>query len=260
LAFAYGQDIGVVCAMWAAWALWFLGYPDQARQMADQGLEAAQTEFHSMTVSYAWTFSAFACQFVRDRARARAVAESALQFASEHEIPFFAAMSTVLVGVLAEPSDLAAGLAQARGAMAATRAIGAELTHPYLLTQIAEAHASAGQVEPALAAVAEGQALIERGDEFAWQADLYRMEGDLRLMQGARETAEACFHKALEIARQQSARSYELRTAVSLSALWLQQGERDRAHALLSGIYAWFTEGFNTSDLKRAKALLDEMG
>ncbi len=101
---------------------------------------------------------------------------------------------------------------------------------------------------------------MERGGEHTWDADLYRVKGELMRLQGAGEPdVEACFHTALEIARRQGAKSYELRAAMSLTRLWQQQGKRAEAHELLVPIYGWFTEGFDTADLQEAKALLDAL-
>jgi tetratricopeptide (TPR) repeat protein len=259
LAFSYGQDIGVVCAAWAAWALWIMGYPDQARHMSEQALALAESEGHALTLSYALFFTAQFFHLCRDRSRARALATRALQFAGEHEISFFAAYSSILLGVLAEPNAREAGLTQARAAMAATRAIGAELIHPLFLAAVIDGYAELGQFDQGMLSAAEGHALIQRGNEFAWEADLLRAEGDLLLRQGSLEAAETRFRRSLDLARQQQARSYELRTSLSLCRLWLRQGRRAEAQQLLTPIHAWFTEGFDTTDLVTAQALLAEV-
>ena len=107
----------------------------------------------------------------------------------------------------------------------------------------------------------ETLSLVESGGEHMWDADLYRVKGELMLLQGAAASAvEACFHQALEIARRQGAKSYELRAATSLSRLLHTQGKAAAARTLLSEVYIWFTEGFDTADLQEAKTLLDELG
>jgi predicted ATPase len=117
----------------------------------------------------------------------------------------------------------------------------------------------AGQPEEGLAVVSEALALVDRTDERYYEAELYRLKGELLLMRGAEDKAEASYHKAIEVARGQSTKSLELRAATSLSRLWQQQGRRDRARQMLAEVYGWFTEGFDTRDLQEAKALLDEL-
>jgi len=145
------------------------------------------------------------------------------------------------------------------------QATGAELTRTYGLALLAGAYGKAGQREEGLAVLAEALAMVNRTGERIWEAELYRLKGELTLQSTGRgrskieEEAEGCFLKAIEIARRQSAKSWELRAALSLSRLWQQQGKKDEARQLLAEIYGWFTEGFETKDLQEAKALLDEL-
>jgi predicted ATPase len=141
---------------------------------------------------------------------------------------------------------------------------------PYYLALLAEAYGQGGQAEAGLAVLAEALAAVEKTGERWCEAELYRLKGELLLQSGGQvresgvsnpqsETAEICFHQALELARRQQAKSWELRAAVSLSRLWQRQGKRAEAHALLAPIYGWFTEGFDTADLQEAKALLEAL-
>src|SRR4030095_4000200 len=117
-----------------------------------------------------------------------------------------------------------------------------------------------GQAGEGLTVLAEALALVEKKEERWYEAELYRLKGELTLQQAnVQREAEECFHKAIEIARRQQAKSLELRAVMSLSRLWQQQGKQKEAHALLAEIYGWFTEGFDTKDLQEAKALLDEL-
>src|SRR5262249_51794688 len=118
-----------------------------------------------------------------------------------------------------------------------------------------------GQPEAGLAALAEALTLVETTGERWYEAEIYRLKGALLVQQNTANQAEAetCFHHALDIARNQQAKSFELRAATSLARLWQQQGKRQEAHGLLAPVYQWFTEGFDTADLKEAKALLDEL-
>jgi predicted ATPase len=145
--------------------------------------------------------------------------------------------------------------------LAALHAAGADLRRSYYLALLAEVCRRAGRPDAGQSAIAEALAFAEESGERWWEAELHRLRGDLLLAQSAagRGEAEACFHRALEIAQGQSAKAFELRAATSLARLWAEQDERQKAHALLAPIYGWFTEGFDTADLKDAKALLDEL-
>jgi predicted ATPase len=141
------------------------------------------------------------------------------------------------------------------------RASGAEIARPYLLALLAEAHAAAGGAERALAALAEGVKVACATGERWYEAEMRRREGALLLGQSIvnRRSASACFCQAIAVADQQGSKSFELRAAVSLARLWSDVGRRTQAHDLLAPIYGWFTEGFDTADLKEAKQLLDEL-
>jgi predicted ATPase len=144
--------------------------------------------------------------------------------------------------------------------MAGLQGAGAELLLPAYQVWLAEIYIRLGRLEEGLAAVAEGLATVERGEEHIWEADLYRAKGDLLLIKGEAETeAETCFQQAIHIAKQQDAKWYELRAAMSLSRLWQKQGKGEEACMMLSEVYDWFTEGFDTVDLKEAKALLESL-
>jgi len=136
-----------------------------------------------------------------------------------------------------------------------------ELGLSALLSLLAEAYGKAGQVEAGLQTLAEALALVNQTQERFYEAEMYRLQGELLLARSAEHHAEAetCFRHALDVARRQQAKSWELRAATSLSRLRQQQGKRAEAHALLAPIYGWFTEGFDTRDLQEAKALLEAL-
>jgi predicted ATPase len=130
------------------------------------------------------------------------------------------------------------------------------------LSLLADVYLQGQQAEAALATVTEALALVEATGEGYYAAELHRLQGAALLCRdplGAADEAEACFHRAIEVAREQEARSFELRAAASLGRLWQQQGKREAARALLAEVYGWFTEGFDTADLREAKALLAEL-
>jgi predicted ATPase len=134
------------------------------------------------------------------------------------------------------------------------------LWRPYGLALLAEACGKGGQGEEGLKVLAEALATLERTGERMYEAELYRLRGELMLAQSRiQKKAEECFHRAVAIAHRQQAKSLELRATMSLARLWQQQGKQNEARALLSEIYGWFTEGFETKDLQEAKALLEEL-
>ncbi len=153
-----------------------------------------------------------------------------------------------------------------RQGLAAARATGVELGRPADLAQLAAACGKAGQTEEGLTVLAEALAVVDETGERVYEAELYRLKGELTLAQSSVQSlesrvkeAEACFLKAIEIARRQQAKSLELRATMSLARLWRQQGKQKDAHQMLAEIYGWFTEGFDTADLQEAKALLEEL-
>src|SRR5207249_306241 len=182
--------------------------------------------------------------------------------ATEQDIAFFPEHGTILRGwALAEQGQGEEGIAQILLGLTAYRAAGAEVERPHWLALLAEAYGKGGQAEEGLSALAEALAEVEKHGARFCEAELYRLKGELLLAlstENHRE-AEACFRQALEIARRQSAKSLELRAALSLSRLWQRQGKREEARQMLAAIYGWFTEGFETTDLREAKALLEEL-
>jgi predicted ATPase len=164
--------------------------------------------------------------------------------------------------VLAEQGQGEAGIAELRSAMATIRAIGTAAELPWYLALLAGAHTTVGQTAEGLDAIAEALALVASTNERFYEAEIYRLKGELLLKHSGSNTAaeaESCFRRALDISRVQSAKSWELRAATSLARLWAERGRRAQARDLLAPVYGWFTEGFETADLKGAKALLDEL-
>src|SRR5262249_47474511 len=163
---------------------------------------------------------------------------------------------------LAEQGRKGEGTAQIRQGLAAFDATGAVMGRSYYLALLAEAYGKAGQPEEGLAVLAEAINQVQKTGERYWEAELYRLKGELSLKSGARSPeseAEPCFLKAIEIAQRQQVRSLELRATMSLARLWQQQGKTKEAHEMLSEVYSWFTEGFETKDLQEAKALIDSL-
>jgi predicted ATPase len=182
---------------------------------------------------------------------------------TEQGLAYWPGVATVMKGwVLAERGQGEAGITEFRAAMATIRAIGAAAELPWYLALLAQAHADVGQTAEGLDAIAEALALVASTNERFYEAEIYRLKGELLPKHGGPDSpagAETSFRQALDIARVQSAKSWELRAAMSLARLWRDQGKHVQARDLLSPVYGWFTEGFDTPDLKDAKALLEEL-
>jgi predicted ATPase len=172
----------------------------------------------------------------------------------------YSAWGTILCGwALAEQGQGDEGIDEMRRGIAAWRAIGAAMMLSNWLASLAKAYAKVGKREGALRLLDEALSLVDRNEERCWEAELHRLKGELFLKEGRDAQAEACFERALKVARRQSAKSLELRAATSLSRLWQRQDKGKEARELLQGAYDWFSEGFATADLVEAKALLDEL-
>ena len=261
-AFLYGDDAGVVCHIHAAWALWSLGYPDQALARSQEAVTLAQQSAHPFSLSFVLRSAAVLHQLRLEVLAAQERAEAAIRLAKEQGFLLQTARGAILRGwALVQQGQAQEGIEQMDQGLVAYRATGAELLRTYYLGLLAEVYGTMEQPEAGLTALAEALTLADTTGERWYAPELYRLRGELLLQQNSDNQAEAetCFHHALDIARSQQAKSFELRTATSLSRLWQQQGKRQAAHALLAPVYNWFTEGFDTADLKDAKVLLDEL-
>jgi class 3 adenylate cyclase/predicted ATPase len=276
--FRASHDPGVACLSIAALTLWSLGYPDQALKRMQESLTLAEELSHPFSLSFALHCAAtfHACRQEGQTAQERA--EALITLSREQGFTLRAATGTVLRGwVLAKQGQVAEGIVQMRQGLALCRAAGAEVWTPSYLALLAEACGKVGQEEEGLSLVAEALALVDKTGQRVGEAELYRLKGELTLQQlsvissqlsvtdprplnpDPQGEAEACFLKAIEIAQKQQAKSWKLRAAMSLARLWQQQGKRTEAHTLLSEVYNWFTEGFDTKDLQEAKALIEEL-
>ena len=276
LAFIFGQDPGVSALAWAAWTLWLLGYPDQALERSQEALALARELDHPFTLGFALNIAgSFFHQLRREGQTAKERNEAMMQLSTEEGFPLFQVLGTTFQGwtqamagqvEAARPGLVEGGIAQMRQGLATWQAMGAGMQRPHLLALLAEAYGSAGQAEEGLDVLAEALTFVQSSDERYYEAELYRLKGELLLIQGNEaeaETsfhqAESCFQHAIEVARRQQAKSWELRATVSLCRLWQKQGRVDEARQMLAEIYGWFTEGFDTPDLQEAKALLEEL-
>jgi predicted ATPase len=262
LAFSSGQDPGVVCRGFAAWALGVLGYPDQALKRSSDIRILAQELAHPFTLAYALDFTARIHQLRCEGNLTQQWTEALLTLSREQEFTQRWATATILLGwALTAQGHRVQGIAQVHQGLDAFRATGAELARPYYLALLVEAYGDVGEVEEGLRLLDEALVAADHSGERFYESELYRLKGEFLLVRSAEHHAEAetCLCQALDVARHQQAKSLELRAAMSLSRLWQRQSKRHAAHQLLAPIYNWFTEGFDTADLQEAKALLEAL-
>jgi predicted ATPase len=261
-------DYRVNCLSFAALTLWCLGYPDQAQKRSQEALTLAEGLSHPYSVAYALAFAATFDLLRREEQLARERAEAVITLSTEQGLPQFLAFGTFSRGgALAEQGQVEEGIAQIQQSLAALRATGTENQRTGNLARLAAAYGRVGRIEEGLTLLAEALALVNKTGDRVSEAELYRLRGELTLTQSSvqslessvQKEAEECFWKAIEIARKQQAKSWELRASTSLARLWQQQGKLKEAHDLLSDVYGWFREGFDTKDLQEAKVLLAEL-
>jgi predicted ATPase len=260
LAFAYGgHDAGVCGFAFEAMTRWVLGYPERALERADRALKLARELAHPHTSAngQAWVTLLLRSRGDLDAARAQAEATQALS--AEHGFPQWGSMATIIHGsALAALGQVEAGLAEMRRGIAGWRATGAGAFLPIFLALIAEAELIRGDFDAGLRTVDEALARVRTHGERIFEAELHRLHGELLLAGSGTDpaAAEACFQRAMEVARAQSAKAWELRAAVSLARLWQLRGRSSDAHRLLADIVGWFTEGLDTRELLAARDLL----
>jgi predicted ATPase len=257
----YGHDPRAVLRCFNAWAIWSLGYPDLARETAHQAVALAEDLRHPETLCYSLFFAAWVHGLRRESQETLKFADQAIALASQNGIAQWLAFSSSLRGwAVAERGQVGDGLQQMRQALDIYRAIGSEISRPHFLGLLAEALLNHGDIDGALASLTEALAAVDSTGQRYYEAELYRLKGRLLQKQHSPSAeSEAYYHRAIEIARQQRAKSFELRAAISLSQLWRDQGKFEDARSQLKAIYDWFTEGFDAPDLQDAKVLLDEL-
>jgi tetratricopeptide (TPR) repeat protein len=260
--FAGGLYPGIANLVWLARALWVLGYADQAQQRSQDALALARQTEHAPSIAYAEYMLAMLSQCLRETAATHARADALMTFASAQGLIHRAGQGRILLGwAVAMEGDAAAGVHHIQQGLAVHQDMGIKMGQPYYLSLLAEAFCQAARPEAGLTVLAEALTLLATTEERWWEAEVSRLMGALQLQLPSPDVpqAEACFQKALDVARRQQAKALELRATMSLSRLWQRQGKREAAWQLLAEVYGWFTEGFATPDLQEAKALLEEL-
>jgi class 3 adenylate cyclase/predicted ATPase len=261
-AYRYGQDIGVSALVFLSWALWHRGCPNQSVVAADRALAYSRDLKHAHTLAHTLWYAAMAATFARDVAATDAYSSECVAIASLHGFALWTAWGKVLHGwAVAQKGEATTGIVRIHEGLAAAEATGAVVYKPVFLGLLAEALALAGKIEEGLASIDQGLARSTVSGERGWDAELYRLRGELmrRLPQFGPAKAETAFRAALKIAREQGTCGYELRAATSLARLLVEQAKTGEARDLLSLICGQFTEGFDTADFKESKALLDQL-
>jgi predicted ATPase len=257
-----GVDAWVYCLSGAALTLWELGYPAQALKQGNEGIALAQRLSHPQSLALAETFVCMLRQYRREVHAAQANAESVIALSAERGITNFATATSLRGWAIAGQGRHEEGIAQIQEGLAMWGAQGAGLARPVILSMLAERCMEAGRLDEGLNALKEALAVANEHEIRHYEVETHRLKGELLLRQHDSNVAEArgCFERAIEIARKQSAKSLELRATMGLAQLVAKQGKPDEARKMLADVYNWFTEGFDTADLKDAKALLDELG
>jgi predicted ATPase len=277
LAAQYGTDPGALCLIGMAWTLQVLGYPEKAMQKHREALALVCEIAHPFSRVVVSILAAVVHMLRREWSLAQEHTEALVTLDAGISQQWRVAALYLSGAILGMQGHLQEGITQMCQEIEAWRASGAGLFLSHWLALLAEAYGQLGQTDAALQTVAEALAHVRNTGEGYYTAESYRLRGELLLQARTRasaagdalahavpenlraQEAEACFHQALDVARRQQAKSWELRAATSLARLWQRQGKRNEAHQLLAEIYGWFTEGFDTADLQEAKTLLEEL-
>jgi predicted ATPase len=256
------HSAGMMCYIFDARALWSLGYAEQGMIRTDEALTLAQQRAHPFSLSFALSLTAIFHQLRCEVCVVQDRAEATMRLAQEQDFPYWMAVGAIMRGwALTQQGQAQAGIEHIKQGMTYYSATRAELFGPYYLALLAEAYGTMEQPDAGLTALMEALTLVDTTGERWYESELYRLKGTLLLQHSSAHQADAetCFTQAIAIAQNQQAKSWELRAATSLARLWKQQGKRQEAYDLLAPVYGWFTEGFDTADLKDAKTLLDEL-
>ncbi|MCI0409487.1 MAG: hypothetical protein L0191_13165 [Acidobacteria bacterium] len=273
-------DPRVSCLSFWSPALCHQGYPAQALQKGEAALHLARELGDPFSLALALYFLARLHRSREEEPLTDERTEALATIATEQDLPMWMAAGALLRGwVLVKRGQGEEGIRQIHQGVATWRAMGTRLEDSYFLALLAEAHGEVGQAADGLAVVAEALAVADKYGERVYEAELYRLKGELSLQSRSSESgvrnqkakvsdpptpdpqaeAEECFRQAIAIARRQSAKSLELRAVMSLCRLWQQQAKKKQARQRLAEIYGWFTEGLDTADLQEAKALLQSL-
>jgi len=274
-AFLYSQNSGVAMQGHSAWALWFLGQVDQSLERMREALSFARELKEPHGLAHALYFAAILHYLRREDQLAQEYADEAIAVSIKHGLLLYQAMATIVRGwALFVQGSEQEGIAQIRDGLAGHEATGTRVARPHFLAMLAQSLGRTGQIEEGLELWEEALEIAQRGDA-CYLAELYRAKGELLFLRATGESlasvnrpladpsviaaVAACFDESIKTAKRQQAKSWELRSVVSLARLYRLQGEKSKARQLLAEIYSSFTEGFDTLPLREAKELLAEL-
>jgi predicted ATPase len=262
-AFIYGQDPGALAYAYGSMNMWLLGYPDRALERAGRAIGLAERISHPYSLAGALRQAGYQRLYRGEILEGYELHEACASISVEQGFPVWLSAAKAGRGwALVRLGEVEHGIAQIEEGLSILRGTGAQVEVPANLGRLADGLFQAGRAEEGLAAVDEALSLTERNLDRYLEPELFRLRGELLLILPTPdpEGAESCFERAIEKSRENGARSLELRAATSLTRLWQKQGKREEARTLLADIYGLFTEGFDTGDLKEAKAVLETFG
>jgi DNA-binding winged helix-turn-helix (wHTH) protein/predicted ATPase len=279
--FVYGQDPGMACLSWAAWALWVLGCPDRARQRSREAIDLARRLTSPFNLSYALGCAAVLHQFRQEAQETEICARENIDLAAAQGFTLWRAAAHILLGwALAAQHRFDDGLTELYAGLTSWQATGAGFLQSYGFALLPEVYQETGQIDEGLAALSGAFTIVEQNGERLWEAELHRLYGEFLLRKSDTDrgkqgegmssspssdltlpqaSPEECFLKAIAVSRKQQAKSLELRAVMSLARLWRRQGKHAEARRKLKKVYERFTEGFDTADLQAARQLLEEL-
>jgi predicted ATPase len=262
LATRFVQNPGVAALIYRSLALWALGYPEAGLAGTEQALSEARETGHAGSLMQAMSLTGLTQLISGNYATAQAQSDEMIGMAEEKGSAYYKASGMLRrAGVLALTGNPSDAVSIFTSAIRVFRSAGTRLYFPVWLSLLARAYGELGQFDQAWSYIGEAITMVETTKQTWYEAEVHRIAGEIALMSPERDAAkaDACFERALAVARAQQAKSWELRAAICMARLWREQGKRDEARELLAPVYGWFTEGFDTLDLKQAKALLDEL-
>ena len=256
-----GLDAGVCSLSYTSHNLWFLGFPDQSLKRCSDAVTLARTLSHTDSLNFAEGFVGPVRLFRREALEAQEAAEGVIALSAEHGFALWTTFASIHRGIaMIELGHEQEGIPKIQEGLTALRATGTEMGRPFFLGMLSKAFVKTGRFDDGINALTEALVAADEHEDRCWEAETYRLKGELLLTQRNSSVVEArqCFERAIEIARNQSAKSFELRATTSLARLLDKQGNCNEARRMLAEIYNWFTEGFETADLIEAERLLNQ--
>jgi DNA-binding winged helix-turn-helix (wHTH) protein/predicted ATPase len=262
LTYSYGQEPGLAGYAFLALTTWFLGYPELALRQHQKAIDIGRKISHPQSQAYGLTWAAMHYQCCRDVEATRLQADALIKIATEHGLmELWLAWGTILRGwASVEPGQYQDGIQQMRSGLKAMLSTGTRMFFGYYVCVLADGYLKAGQYNEGLQVLSDLAQSADVAEEQFSHAEAARLKGELLLLAGGDSAeVEACFQRSIDLSREQQAKSLELRATMSLSRLWQRTGRHTEARAHLNKVYAWFTEGFDSPDLRAAETLLQEL-